>query len=113
MRPQIDASGLVVSCKTWPVPSANLPAPAIGAAEPRHDEGMTDAPSARELTLWRLSAAAEESPQLQTLLRVCGATVQGVSAELLRNDWRDVEVAVAISEMLDQIKAQILEEVLS
>ena len=74
---------------------------------------MTDAPSARELTLWRLSAAAEENPQLQTLLRVCGATVQGVSAELLRNDWRDVEVAVAISEMLDQIKAQVLEEVLS
>jgi hypothetical protein len=74
---------------------------------------MTDAPTQAELALWRLSAAAQENPQLQTLLRVCGATVQGVSAELLRNDWRDVEVAVAISQMLDQIKAQIVEEVIS
>ena len=74
---------------------------------------MMDAPSTRDLLLHRLSAAAEENLQLQTLLRVCGATVQGISAELLRNGWRDVEVAVALSEMLDQIKAQIVEEVIS
>ena len=85
----------------------------ISAAEPRHDYGMTDAPTQAELVLWRLSAAAEENPQLQTLLRVCGATVQGISAELLRNDWRDVEVAVAISQMLDQIKSELVGEMLS
>ena len=75
-------------------------------------QGM-DAPSTRDLALYRLSAAAQENLQLQTLMRVCGATVQGISAELLRNGWRDVEVAVALSEMLDQIKAQIIEEVIS
>ena len=90
-------------------PELNTPAP----AKPRHDAGMMDALSARDLALCRLSAAAQENPQLQTLLRVCGATVQGISAELLRNGWRDVEVAVALSEMLDQIKAQIVEEVIS
>jgi hypothetical protein len=75
-------------------------------------QGM-DAPTQAQLVLYRLSAAAEENPQLQTLLRVCGATVQGVSAELLRNDWRDVEVAVAISQMLDQIKSELVGEMLS
>ena len=74
---------------------------------------VMDAPSKKELLLYRLSAAAQENLQLQTLMRVCGATVQGISAELLRNGWRDVEVAVALSEMLDQIKAQIVEEVIS
>ena len=75
-------------------------------------QGM-DAPTQAQLVLYRLSAAAEENPQLQTLLRVCGATVQGISAELLRNDWRDVEVAVAISQMLDQIKSELVGEMLS
>ena len=72
-----------------------------------------DAPTQAQLVLFRLSAAAEENIQLQTLLRVCGATVQGVRAELLRNDWRDVEVAVAISQMLDQIKSELVGEMLS
>ena len=71
---------------------------------------MTDAPSARELTLWRLSAAAEENPQLQTLLRVCGATIESVAQELLDNGWRDVEAAVAIAALVDQVKRQLTEE---
>ena len=76
-------------------------------------QGM-DAPSRKELLLFRLSAAGDENERLATLLRACGLTVTSIAAELQAvHDWRDVEVAIALSEMLDQIKAQIVEEVFS
>ena len=75
---------------------------------------MMDAPTTRDLALYRLSAAGEENERLAALLKACGLTVTSIAAELQAgHGWRDVEVAVALSEMLDQIKAQIIEEVIS
>ena len=71
---------------------------------------MMDAPSTRDLTLYRLSAAGDENERLATLLRACGLTVTSIAAELQAvHGWRDVEVAIALSEMLDQIKNKVLE----
>ena len=73
-----------------------------------------DAPTRKELLLFRLSAAGDENERLATLLRACGLTVTSIAAELQAvHGWRDAEVAIALSEMLDQIKAQIVEEVFS
>ena len=75
---------------------------------------MMDAPTKKELLLFRLAAAGEENERLATLLRACGLTVSSIAAELqAAHGWRDVEVAIALSEMLDQIKTQIVEEVFS
>ena len=75
---------------------------------------MIDAPSKKELLLFRLAAAGDENERLATLLRACGLAVTSIADELQTfHGWRDVEVAIALSEMLDQIKAQIVEEVFS
>jgi hypothetical protein len=74
---------------------------------------MTDAPTQAELALWRLSAAGEENARLGILLRAMGATVSSIAQELRDDGWRDVEVAVAISQMLDQIKSELVGEMLS
>ena len=75
---------------------------------------MMDAPTTGELLIYRLSAAGDENERLATLLKACGLTIASIAAELqAAHGWRDVEVAIALSEMLDQIKAQIVEEVIS
>jgi hypothetical protein len=75
---------------------------------------MMDAPSTRDLTLYRLSAAGDENERLAVLLRACGLTVSSIAAELqAAHGWRDVEVAIALSEMLDQIKNQVFEQLMS
>ena len=74
---------------------------------------MMDAPSTRDLTLYRLAAAGEENERLAVLLRACGLTVASIADELQAgHDWRDVEVAIAVSEMLDQIKNQVFEQLM-
>ena len=75
-------------------------------------QGM-DAPSTRELALYRLSAAGEENERLAVLLKACGLTITSIVAELQAgNGWRDAEVAIALSEMLDQIKNQVFEQLM-
>ena len=70
-----------------------------------------DAPSTRELVSYRLAAAGEENERLATLLKACGLTVTSIADELQAvHGWRDAEVAIALSEMLDQIKNQVLEQ---
>ena len=76
-------------------------------------QGM-DAPSTRDLTLYRLSAAGEENERLAVLLNACGLTVTSIADELQAvHGWRDAEVALALSEMLDQIKNQVFEQLMS
>ena len=73
-----------------------------------------DAPSKKELLLYRLSAAGDENERLATLLKACGLTVTSIAAELqAAHGWRDAEVAIALSEMLDQIKNQVFEQLMS
>ena len=72
-----------------------------------------DALSARDLTLYRLSAAGEENERLAVLLNACGLTITSIVAELQAgHGWRDAEVAIALSEMLDQIKNQVFEQLM-
>ena len=74
---------------------------------------MMDAPSKKELLLFRLSAAGEENEHLAALLKACGLTVTSIVAELQAgHGWRDADVAIALSEMLDQIKIQVFEQLL-
>ena len=75
-------------------------------------QGM-DAPTTGELLLYRLSAAGAENERLATLLKACGLTVTSIVAELQAgHGWRDADVAIALSEMLDQIKIQVFEQLL-
>ena len=72
-----------------------------------------DAPSKKELLLYRLSAAGEENERLAALLKACGLTVTSIADELQAvHGWRDAEVAIALSEMLDQIKNQVFEQLM-
>ena len=74
---------------------------------------VMDAPSARELVIYRLSAAGAENERLGVLLKACGLTVTSIVAELQAgHGWRDADVAIALSEMLDQIKNQVFEQLL-
>ena len=71
---------------------------------------MMDAPTRKELLLFRLSAAGDENERLAVLLKACGLTITSIVAELRAvHGWRDGEVAVALSEMLDQIKSEVFE----
>ena len=72
---------------------------------------MIDAPTTGELLLYRIAAAGEENERLAALLKACGLTVTSIVAELQAgHGWRDADVAIALSEMLDQIKKQVFEQ---
>ena len=74
---------------------------------------VMDAPSTRDLVLNRLSAAGEENERLAVLLKACGLTITSIVDELQAvHGWRDAEVAIALSEMLDQIKNQVFEQLM-
>ena len=74
---------------------------------------MIDVPSTRDLVLCRIAAAAQENERLAVLLKTCGLTLSSIAAELQTgHGWRDAEVAVALSEMLDQIRIDVFEQLL-
>jgi hypothetical protein len=85
-------------------------APTVPAPIQLGQTGRMDAPTAADLILYRLNAAAQENARLGVLLRACGATIESVAQELLDNGWRDVEAAVAIAALVDQVKRQLTEE---
>ena len=80
------------------------------AANPRHDAGMMNAPTKKELLGLRLQATCRGNERLRTLMMCLGLTVGGMFDELMEQGWSDAEATQSIVDALTEVQQGLMSE---